>query len=111
VFPENDYDALTLPMTVEDWCHAQAAVLVGPEPGTRLLVAAERFRREGLTLWVLGSSAPAITGAVPGLSPRLISEGTSNEELARTLEGPPEHYYTAVLTIYGTKVPLPAHPH
>jgi hypothetical protein len=66
---------------------------------------AEAFKRRGKVLWVLASSTAAISRSVPGLSSTLLGKAVSNEELAKTLEGPPEHYATAVLTIYGAKVP------
>jgi hypothetical protein len=104
-FPERDYDAITLPMTLEDWCHVPTAVLAEAEPARDMVYVAQAFHQQGLVLWILGSSSAAVSGAVPGLSARLIGTAVSEHELAKTLEGPPEHYATAVLSIYGAKVP------
>ena len=104
-FPKGDYDAVTLPMTIEEWCHVPTAVLAESEPARDMFYVAQAFQQQGRTLWVLGSSASAISGAVPGLSSTLIATAVSKRELAKTLEGPPEHYATAVLDIYGAKVP------
>jgi hypothetical protein len=104
VFAGGDYDAVTLPMTFEDWCHVPTAVLPHPEPESTLVPVSDRLRTAGWTLWVLGSSPRAIATAVPGLSSRLIGTGVSTEELARTLEGPPENYTASTLTIYGSRI-------
>jgi hypothetical protein len=103
-FPAGDFDAVTLPITLQDWCHVPTAVLEKSQPKQEVVRVAEAFRRQGRVLWVLGSSTTAISRSVPGLSPTLLGRAVSNEELAKTLEGPPEHYATAVLTIYGAKV-------
>ena len=104
-FPGGDYDAVTLPITLQDWCHIPTAVLAMPQPEQEMVYVADALKRQGRVLWILGSSTAAISGAVPGLSSTLLGTAASNEELARALEGPPEHYATAVLTIYGAKFP------
>jgi len=76
-----------------------------PQPEQEMVYAADALKRQGRVLWILGSSTAAISGAVPGLSSTLLGTAASDEELARALEGPPEHYATAVLTIYGAKFP------
>jgi hypothetical protein len=102
--PEGDYDAVTLPITLQDWCHVPTAVLPTPQSKPEMMYVAESLRRQGRVLWILGSSSGAISRAVPGLSSRIIGAAVSNEELAKTLEGPPEHYATATLSIYGAEI-------
>ncbi len=103
--PQGDYDAVTLPITLQDWCHVPTAVLARPQPEKDMVYVAEALKQRGRVLWILGSSTTAISGAVPGLSSTLIGTAVSNDELAKTLEGPPEHYATAVLAVYGARVP------
>jgi hypothetical protein len=103
-FPAGDFDAVTLPIALEDWCHVPTAVLEKLPHAQDMTGVAEAFERRGKVLWILGSSRGAISRAVPGLSSVLIGRAVSSKELAKTLEGPPEHYATAILTIYGAEV-------
>jgi hypothetical protein len=103
-FPARDYDAVTLPITIQEWCHVPTAVLRTSGPEQQLAHVAEAFKRRGRVLWILASSSSAISRAVPGLSSTLIGSAVSNHELAKTLEGPPENYAAAVFTVYGVKV-------
>jgi hypothetical protein len=105
VFPPADYDGVTLSMAFQDWCHYDTAMLDGPESEASLEAAAARFGQEGKSLWVVAYGSTAITSTVHGLKPEFLGEAVSTEELAQTLEGPPEHYSVAELSIYAARVP------
>jgi hypothetical protein len=105
VAPPVAYASDLLPMTYEDWCHVPVATLQGPVTLSTLQYAAEQFRREGRTLWILGQSPQSITSAVPGLHVTAIGSADSPRELEYTLVGPPQSYHPDVLAIYAARLP------
>jgi hypothetical protein len=105
VFPPADYDGETLSLAFQDWCHDDTAMLDGPETEASLEAVATEFKQQGRTLWVVAYGSSAITSNAPGLKPEFLGEAVSSEELAQTLEGPPEHYAVNDLPIYAAPVP------
>lgn len=55
-FPAGDFDAVTLPIALQDWCHVPTAVLEKLPHGQDMTGVADAFKRRGKVLWILGSS-------------------------------------------------------
>ena len=75
LFPlENDYDSVTLPQTLREWCgNLPVAHLTKQITSAQLEKVATDFKHEGRTLWVLSGQPSAITASAPGLRPTLLA--------------------------------------
>ena len=74
LFPlESDYDSVTLPPPLRDWCgNMPVAQLKTPVTRAQLEKVAADFKSEGRTLWMLSGLPSAITASAPGLRPVLL---------------------------------------
>ena len=106
VFPDGDFDGVTLTQTLRDRCGIPAASLSTMTPVTiaQLATVAQKLRSRGQKLWVLGYSPQAIDAAVPGLNPTLVGSVRSPRELEHTIDRPPSHYQLTLLTVYAAKI-------
>jgi hypothetical protein len=86
------------------WCNVPVASLTASMSAEEINRLADEWRSEGRTLWILGSTPALVSGSAPGLSPKLITVGTSPRELEFTLNRPPSHYVAGTLSIYASRV-------
>jgi hypothetical protein len=100
----NDFLSQELVGALRSWCGVPVATMTHPFSAAQIQKLATEWSSQGRTLWVIGSTPAAVTGAGPGLSTVLLSRLTSPNELEATLSRPPQRYAPSVGTIYGVPV-------
>jgi hypothetical protein len=104
VFAADDPDGLLLPTAVRTWCNVPVAVLTRPQSAAELQQIARSWQASGRTLWVVGSSADAITKSAPGVTAGLVASATNLHELEMTIQRAPQFYAPLVMTLYAGSV-------
>lgn len=104
VFAADDPDGLLLPTAVRTWCNVPVAVLTRPQSAAELQQIARSWQASGRTLWVVGSSADAITKSAPGVTAGLVASATNLHELEMTIQRAPQSYAPLVTTLYAGSV-------
>lgn len=104
VFSKDDIEKLTLLQTVRGYCGAEAAHLTRPLTAGGLDRVAEAWAEQDKQLWILGSSPELVSGAAPGLEPRLIGRARARHDLEQTLTRYPSGYADSQLNVYGARV-------
>lgn len=95
---------LTMTQTVRSYCQVPAAWLVKPVTSARADALAVQWKSQGRRLWVIGSSAAAVSKSVPGVTPALVGAVSNDRHLEETVSRPPEAYTEQTLTIWAAPV-------
>jgi hypothetical protein len=90
---------------IRSWCDVPAATLSKPMSADQIQSAANLWRAEGRTLWVLGSNPVSVTASAPGLSPSIVASAQDPRELTLVVNGPPQAYIPGSLAIYASQAP------
>lgn len=104
LFGPGDISNITLPQTLRDYCGAESGGVFTALTTAEIQSVAAKWRQQGRTLWVVGSSPDAMAEVAPDLAAELVATVAANHMLEETVSRPPSAYVTEQLQLYAARV-------